>query len=516
MTKKKTTSSPSWIQEVTPDDEVMRAFYLGQSRKTPDISKDVDLGDPSVSLPSVQSSEEPSLEANQTISTEEKRTEEKGREENNREEKSTAQHSTIEHEEEKKEHPQKRTEEHRREGKSTEENTREENKEKTSPPSSERFGNQASQRLKVISKENSLPYETPTQPRHFEEKQQEDRSASVFRDFNKRPNSIERDAVPKGLFLGSTKVLYDVLFFRTRGAMPSVRKLQITSAELCKLASMSDKTLWKHLRYLEAIGLVVRLTDSEQLQMGFKRGAGNVFEVFIPEEIDIGKAQKVAATGKIWKQAQESFPQQNSREEYGTAGKNLPGTVGKNLPYPIQLNPNESIVSERLIHDKTCIHEEESAALEKLSFYLSDLFAGYLGRELTIEERLGIIATLTEELLDIVHQGLQGNANHGREIENTVAWFTSMIGQRLSGRNRKRTPEEALRGAVWVSLRELERRRGGKITAEERGEIETELIASLTPRFTKTVPNAGRFIKEHITNWWLALDKTRSERKEKK
>lgn len=490
MTKKKSPVSPSWIQEVTPDDEVMRAFYLGQNRRVaPNVDGNLTYPTDSKDDPQIGSS---SIEDLRDTTTEE----------NSREGKRTVENSTE----------QKRTA-----GNKTEENSREQDKTSESAHNSNQLERLESPRLKVINNEKPVTTETSSQPKQVEAKpQNEDRPASVFRDFNKRPNSIERDAVPKGLFLGSTKVLYDVLFYRTRGAMPSARKLQITSAELCKLASMSDKTLWKHLRYLESIGLVARLTDSEQLQMGFKRGAGNVFEVFIPDEIDLGKAQRVAASGKIWKQQGEDFPQQYSREENSTAGKNLPGTVGKNLPYPSPATSNESTLSDSLIHVKTCNHEEESDALGKLSFYLSDIFSSYLGRDLSIEEKLGIIATLTEELLDIVHQGLQGNAEHGREIENTVAWFTSMIGQRLSGRHRKRSPQEALRSAIWVSLREMERKRGGHVTGEERGEIELELINQLAPKFNKTVPNASLFIKEHITNWWMALDKTRMERKTKK
>jgi len=39
------------------------------------------------------------------------------------------------------------------------------------------------------------------------------------RDFNRRANSLERDALPSGLFPGSSKKIYDALYLRTIGAI---------------------------------------------------------------------------------------------------------------------------------------------------------------------------------------------------------------------------------------------------------------------------------------------------------
>jgi hypothetical protein len=151
--------------------------------------------------------------------------------------------------------------------------------------------------------------------------------------------------------------------------------------------------------------------------------------------------------------------------------------------------------------------EEESVMRARMCENLNQVFAEHLGRDLAVEERLALLATLSEELLDLIHLALKANADYGgRPIENPVAWFTAMIGQRLAGRNRKRTPEESLRAAVWMTLREIERRRGGRISTDERDEVQEELIRELAPRFEGRVENAARAIKEHITSWWMAIE----------
>ncbi|MBX7220162.1 MAG: hypothetical protein K1Y36_09470 [Blastocatellia bacterium] len=329
---------------------------------------------------------------------------------------------------------------------------------------------------------------------------------SVQRDYNKRPNSLERDAVPLGLFPGTTKVLYDILFQRSRGAVEPTRLVQLSSANLIKLARLSEKTLWRHLTYLENTGLIARRMDLINEPQFDKKG-GNIYEVFIPEEINLERALLIAKDSKLNEPGKKSFPQGNSTEQYSTVRNNVPGTVRNNVPYLNSASSLESTNAAPLRHVRHTTEEESAAA--RLTGYLSQIFNEQLGRELTTEERLGIFATLTEELLDLVHIALQANGQYGQQpIENPVAWFTAMIGQRLAGRNRKRSPEESLRAAVWVTLREIEREHGGRITAEERDDVELELMRRLVPKYNQKMANPARFIKEQITSWWMMIKPT--------
>jgi hypothetical protein len=100
------------------------------------------------------------------------------------------------------------------------------------------------------------------------------------RDFNKRANSLEREALPAGVFPGSSKKIYDALYFRTRGAIKPVRTIQATRRDLMQWTGIRNvKTIHDHTRRLTTAGLigVVKLDGDHE---------GSVYEVFFPEESD--------------------------------------------------------------------------------------------------------------------------------------------------------------------------------------------------------------------------------------
>lgn len=100
------------------------------------------------------------------------------------------------------------------------------------------------------------------------------------RDYNKRANSIERDALPAGLFPGTSKKLYDALYLRTRGAVVPTRSIQVTRTDLMRWAGIGGlNTFLAHMKHFQRIGLIVR-----QFEVGNKEGA--IYEVRVPEEID--------------------------------------------------------------------------------------------------------------------------------------------------------------------------------------------------------------------------------------
>ncbi len=100
------------------------------------------------------------------------------------------------------------------------------------------------------------------------------------RDFVRVPNSVNRDALPAGLFKGTSKKLYDALYQRTRGAIKPTREIQTKQSELMAWAGVSHNTLREHLRHLERVGLVLR-----KWELGDNSGA--TYEVFIPEELPL-------------------------------------------------------------------------------------------------------------------------------------------------------------------------------------------------------------------------------------
>ena len=103
-------------------------------------------------------------------------------------------------------------------------------------------------------------------------------SVSPQRDFNKRANSLERLALPAGIFPGSSKKLYDALYLRTRGAVTPKRTVRATKRELSDWSGIRNiKTIDSHLKYFGAIGLVISEWERGQ-------NAGSLYEVLLPEE----------------------------------------------------------------------------------------------------------------------------------------------------------------------------------------------------------------------------------------
>lgn len=104
-------------------------------------------------------------------------------------------------------------------------------------------------------------------------------SVAPNRDFNKRANSLERDALPSGLFPGTTKKLYDALYLRTRGAVKPSTTVQASRRDLLQWTGIRNlKTIDSHIRYLMASGLIIR-----HWELGSNEGS--FYEVKVPEEI---------------------------------------------------------------------------------------------------------------------------------------------------------------------------------------------------------------------------------------
>ena len=101
------------------------------------------------------------------------------------------------------------------------------------------------------------------------------------RDFTRVANSIVRDVMPGGHFIGKSKQLYDYLYQRTRGAVVPTRRLTTSKPALMKGSSIgSERTLLKNLNHLKALGLVqISYTDGKH--------EGNTYEVFLPEEVGL-------------------------------------------------------------------------------------------------------------------------------------------------------------------------------------------------------------------------------------
>ncbi|HLL73598.1 MAG TPA: hypothetical protein VK363_19325, partial [Pyrinomonadaceae bacterium] len=152
------------------------------------------------------------------------------------------------------------------------------------------------------------------------------------RDYNKRANSIERDALPSGMFPGGSKKLYDALYLRTRGHVKPSRTLRATKKDLSVWSGIKNrKTIDAHLRYFDMVGLVRRAWRSGQNE-------GYEFEVFLPEEIGQGDRPPVVVgpleasdqrSARGSDQRSGSGGQTQAAENAGTSG--APQTIFKTV-----------------------------------------------------------------------------------------------------------------------------------------------------------------------------------------
>ena len=102
------------------------------------------------------------------------------------------------------------------------------------------------------------------------------------RDYNKRANSIDREALPAGTFPGASKKIYDALYLRTRGAITPERIIRATRKEMMKWTGIKDiKTINAHVRKLIDAGLIIRTKLVGEHE-------GSIYEVLLPEETSIG------------------------------------------------------------------------------------------------------------------------------------------------------------------------------------------------------------------------------------
>ncbi len=98
------------------------------------------------------------------------------------------------------------------------------------------------------------------------------------RDFARVANSIVRDALPQGLFIGKSKQIYDFLYLQTRGAIQPKRSVRVTKSNLMRGSAIgSERTLLKNLNHLKSVGLL-KVTEFDG------QHGGNGYEVFLPEE----------------------------------------------------------------------------------------------------------------------------------------------------------------------------------------------------------------------------------------
>lgn len=244
------------------------------------------------------------------------------------------------------------------------------------------------------------------------------------RDFNRRPNSLERDALPAGLFPGTSKKLYDALFLRTRGAHKPTRTIKATRTELMKWSGIGSRnTFLAHMRHLTKVGLIIR-----HFEVGDNHGA--IYEICIPEEIDLGSLQTSAhlSTGQLTS-AHLGSPQPGSAQnlDVGSAQK-----VDRGGPSQVIENIDLSPPPKTFI--KTNTERDDDEALAIFVSAIKKATKDVTGRELSPAE-----AQRWGELADVLITELKIAA--GRTTVSSVPAFLAEHLRRRLWKKEKRQIE---------------------------------------------------------------------------
>jgi hypothetical protein len=252
------------------------------------------------------------------------------------------------------------------------------------------------------------------------------RPAAPQRDFNKRANSLDRVALPAGIFPGSSKKLYDALYIRTRGAVVPIKSLRATKRELSDWSGIRNaKTIDAHLRYFSAVGLIISSWERGQ-------NDGALYEVLLPEETSGLFVGSRGVTPPDPTLHGDTPPE-------GELPQNLGSPYHQNLGSPHVTNlPIESTTSDRpKTSFKTNTERDDDEAFAGFASAMKKVVREITGRETSAAE-----ATRWSELADVLATELKIAA--GRTTVSSVpAFLAEHLRRRLWKKEKRQIDAEA-------------------------------------------------------------------------
>jgi hypothetical protein len=225
---------------------------------------------------------------------------------------------------------------------------------------------------------------------------------SPKRDFTKVANSINRDAVPAGLFKGTSKNTYDVLYQKTRGAINPKRAIKVVQSDLLLWTNLSHNTLRSHLKHLQSVGLV---------EIHYKLGdnSGAEYEVFLPEEIEPNTTSYHLLPP----------PTTSKQNVEGPSTQKL--VVGGGGLMPVEIEENE--LSKTSFKDNNKTDDEAFANfIEKFQTASEEI----TGKKLTRRDQENL-----DKLADLLILELKAAASRTESISSVPAFLTEVLRRKL-------------------------------------------------------------------------------------
>lgn len=252
------------------------------------------------------------------------------------------------------------------------------------------------------------------------------RPVAPQRDFNKRANSLDRVALPAGIFPGSSKKLYDALYIRTRGAVVPIKSIRATKRELSDWSGIRNaKTIDAHLRYFSAVGLIVSSWERGQ-------NDGALYEVLLPEE----------TSGLFVRSRGVTPPDPTLRGDTPPEGElpqNLESPYPQNLGSPHRTNlPVESTTSgESKTSFKTNTERDDDETFAKFAASMKKATKEITGKGPSANE-----AIKWEELAEVLITELKIAAGR-TTVSNVPAFLAEHLRRRLWKKEKRQIEAEA-------------------------------------------------------------------------
>jgi len=225
------------------------------------------------------------------------------------------------------------------------------------------------------------------------------------RDFTRVANSIVRDAVPQGIFIGKSKQIYDFLYLRTRGAIQPKRSIRVTKSNLMRGSGIgSERTLLKNLNHLKSVGFI-KVTEFDG------QHGGNEYEVFLPEE-----TQPTLPTPLTSATARQSHYAPQKVESLPPVESNVGG-----VPQPKQNQEFNSDVKHR-INTSTIIDDESASAFSVVIEKFNTVSLELTGKDISMREK-----EKWESLADLLILELRTAAKRTGSVSSVPAFLTEIL-----------------------------------------------------------------------------------------
>lgn len=256
--------------------------------------------------------------------------------------------------------------------------------------------------------------------------------AAPQKDFNKRANSLDKVALPAGIFPGSSKKLYDALYIRTRGAVVPAKSIRATKRELSDWSGIRNaKTIDAHLRYFSAVGLIISTWERGQ-------NDGSLYEVLLPEE-----------TSGLFVRSRGVTPPDPTLQ--GVTPPDVESPQNSGLPHPQNLGsphatylPLESTVSEEA---KTSFKTNTERADDDEAYARLLARLKQAVREVTGRDSSSLEAERWEQLAELLITELKIAAGR-TSVSSVPAFLTEHLRRRLWKKERRQIEEEGKSGAL--------------------------------------------------------------------